>query len=56
MGKAPSKRYHLLELAYFKKINNAKPINEQVQEVTYIWKDFAKLCKVSIKSKNRIQK
>ncbi len=51
----PSKQ-HLMELANYFKIKNASAIIDKVQEVIYNWKDYAKQCKVSTDSKNRIQK
>lgn len=47
---------HLIELANYFKIKNASKIIDQVQTVIYNWKDYAKQCKVSTDSKNRIQK
>ena len=51
----PTKQ-HLMELANYFKIKNASAIIDQVQEVICNWKDYAKQCKVSTDSKNRIQK
>ncbi len=51
----PTKQ-HLMELANYFKIKNASAIIDKVQEVIYNWKDYAKQCKVSTDSKNRIQK
>jgi serine/threonine-protein kinase HipA len=51
----PTKK-HLIELANYFKIKNASKIIDQVQTVIYNWKDYAKQCKVSNDSKNRIQK
>jgi len=51
----PTKQ-HLMELANYFKIKNASAIIDQVQAVIYNWKDYAKQCKVSTDSKNRIQK
>ena len=51
----PNKQ-HLMELANYFKIKNASAIIDQVQAVMYNWKDYAKQCKVSTDSKNRIQK
>lgn len=51
----PNKQ-HLMELANYFKIKNANRIIDQVQTVIYNWKDYAKQCKVSADSKNRIQK
>jgi serine/threonine-protein kinase HipA len=51
----PTKQ-HLMELANYFKIKNASQIIDQVQLVIYNWKDYAKQCKVSSDSKNRIQK
>ena len=51
----PTKQ-HLMELANYFKIKNASAIIDQVQQVIYNWKAYAKQCKVSTDSKNRIQK
>ena len=51
----PTKQ-HLMELANYFKIKNASAIIDKVQEVIYNWKAYAKQCKVSTDSKNRIQK
>lgn len=51
----PTKQ-HLLELATYFKIKNAEKIIDQVQAVIYSWKIYAKQCKVSTDSKNRIEK
>ena len=51
----PNKQ-HLMELANYFKIKNASAIIDQVQQVIYNWKAYAKQCKVSTDSKNRIQK
>jgi serine/threonine-protein kinase HipA len=51
----PTKK-HLIELANYFKIKNAGKIIDQVQTVIHNWKDYAKQCKVSNDSKNRIQK
>lgn len=51
----PTKQ-HLMELANYFKIKNASAIIDKVQEVIYNWKAYAKQCKVSNDSKNRIQK
>ena len=51
----PTKQ-HLMELANYFKIKNASRIIDQVQTVIYNWKDYAKQCKVTTDSKNRIQK
>jgi serine/threonine-protein kinase HipA len=51
----PTKQ-HLMELANYFKIKNASAIIDQVQAVIYNWKDYAKQCKVSTDSTNRIQK
>ncbi|MCF8429171.1 MAG: type II toxin-antitoxin system HipA family toxin [Bacteroidia bacterium] len=51
----PTKK-NLIELANYFKIKNASKIIDQVQTVIYNWKDYAKQCKVSNDSKNRIQK
>lgn len=51
----PTKQ-QLMELANYFKIKNASAIIDKVQEVIYNWKDYAKQCKVSTDSKNRIQK
>ena len=51
----PTKQ-HLIELANYFKIKNACAIIDQVQAVIYNWKDYAKQCKVSTDSKNRIEK
>lgn len=51
----PNKQ-HLMELANYFKIKNTSAIIDQVQAVIYNWKDYAKQCKVSTDSKNRIEK
>jgi serine/threonine-protein kinase HipA len=51
----PTKQ-HLMELANYFKIKNASTIIDQVQEVIYNWKTYAKQAKVSTDSKNSIQK
>ena len=51
----PTKQ-HLMELANYFKIKNASRIIDEVQTVIYNWKDYAKQCKVTTDSKNRIQK
>ena len=51
----PTKQ-HLLELATYFKIKNAEKIIDQVQAIIYNWKIYAKHCKVSTDSKNRIEK
>jgi serine/threonine-protein kinase HipA len=51
----PTKK-HLIELANYFQIKNAGKIIDQVQTVIFNWKDYAKQCKVSNDSKNRIQK
>lgn len=52
---SPTKQ-HLMELANYFKIKKANHIIDQVQEVIYNWKDYAKKCKVSTGSKNKIEK
>ena len=51
----PNKQ-HLMELANYFKIKNAKSIIDQVQEVVNNWKSYAKKYNVSADSKNRIEK
>ena len=51
----PNKQ-HLIELANYFKIKNAKSIIDQVQEVVNNWKSYAKKYNVSADSKNRIEK
>jgi len=51
----PNKQ-HLMELANYFKIKNAKSIIDQVQEVVNNWKSYAKKYNVSTDSKNRIEK
>jgi serine/threonine-protein kinase HipA len=51
----PTKQ-HLLELANYFKIKNAEKIIDQVQATIYNWKIYAKQCKVTTDSKNRIEK
>jgi len=51
----PNKQ-HLMKLANYFKIKNASTIIDQVQEVIYNWKDYAKQSNVSANSKNRIEK
>ena len=51
----PTKK-DLLELANYFKVKNASQIIHQVQEVVYNWKHYAKQCKVSDDSKNKIEK
>ena len=47
---------HLMELAHYFKIKNASAIIDQVQEVIYNWKAYAKKSNVTNESKKRIQK
>jgi serine/threonine-protein kinase HipA len=47
---------HLMELANYFKIKNASAIIDQVQEVIYNWKAYAKKSNVTNESKKRIQK
>ena len=51
----PNKQ-HLIELANYFKIKNAKSIIDQVQDVVNNWKSYAKKYNVSTDSKNRIEK
>ena len=51
----PNKQ-HLMELANYFKIKNAKSIIDQVQDVVNNWKSYAKKYNVSTDSKNRIEK
>lgn len=51
----PNKQ-HLMELANYFKIKNAKSIIDQVQEVVNNWKSYAKKYNISADSKNRIEK
>ena len=51
----PNKQ-HLMELANYFKIKNAKSIIDQVQDIVNNWKSYAKKYNVSTDSKNRIEK
>lgn len=51
----PTKK-HLMELANYFKVKNAKAIIDEVQSVISNWKTYANKCDVSKASKNRIQK
>ncbi len=51
----PTKK-HLLELVSYFKIKNGEKIIDQVQATVYNWSIYAKQCKVSTISKNRIEK
>ncbi|MFA9212448.1 MAG: type II toxin-antitoxin system HipA family toxin [Candidatus Methylacidiphilales bacterium] len=51
----PTKK-HLMELVSYFKIKNGEKIINQVQAIIHNWKIYAKQCKVSTYSKNRIEK
>ena len=51
----PSKK-HLMELADYFKVKNAKAIIDQVQSIVFNWKMYADQCEVSKVSKNKIDK
>lgn len=51
----PTKK-HLMELVSYFKIKNGEKIIDQVQATVYKWSTYAKQCKVSTFSKNRIEK
>lgn len=51
----PTKK-HLMELVSYFKIKNGEKIIDHVQATVYKWNTYAKQCKVSTVSKNRIEK